>query len=254
MADRPTIIDGAADAGTTDRMLSVAAAAKPFFKDAILEFSIWERWRDPNPTTGEPRHSVADRLRRDLFFEPAKEAHAAVQFSNFDPFVGLMRLVDVARAADNGRTASCLKVTRFRAVGDGESAVLAGEFQGHVPGRRIFPAVEGRDAAADDGFDGAVGMHGAHGGQEDALGIRLQLGRKAPRVVPRHGAHTPRKRTLWRQDIVGNPTFDVADGDGQVGWVEAHVVRQGRKPRLHPLQLGHELGRDKDRPDAGLWA
>ena len=57
------------------------------------------------------------RAARTILGKPVEEGLAARQLSDGDEFVGLVRLLDRARAADDGRNARFLEKARFGGVG-----------------------------------------------------------------------------------------------------------------------------------------
>ena len=162
-------------------------------------------------------------------------------------FVGLVRLRDVARAADDGRDAGALEEPRLGAERDQRRPVLVGETACELHGGIVRTRQECRHLADRLEADPRVGAHGAHRRLERS-GVGTHLGLHRLRVGAGEVAKLVVEAAVRGDDVVGDPAFDHADRSGRVGNVEAWVALAAVAPALgHVGELADDARADLDR-------
>jgi len=185
--------------------------------------------------------------------QAAHEALAPGQLFQRDPFVGLVRLRNVAGAADDGGHTRLVKQSSFRAKRD--LARAAGRVDlGAVKTQLRDLAVGRRGKAGQHRFEfvrdarvGCDGLHGGHQALAKGLGPCKQLFGRVHVVV----ANLPGHLALARDDVERRAPCDHARVDGGVGHVVDRVERAVlRQFAVHAFQVSDKLAGDLDRVHA----
>ena len=189
------------------------------------------------------------RRERPAVVKAEQEALAGGELGERHVFVGLVRLGDVARAADDGRRAGALEQARLGAERDQRRRVGGGEALREQHGRIVGAGEERRHLADRLEADAGVGVDGAHRRLE-RLGIGADLALHRRHVAAGQVPELVVEAAVGGDDVVGDAAFDDADRAGAVGHVEALVARLLVAPaRRHVGELGDDARADLDRVD-----
>ena len=138
----------------------------------------------------------------------------AASWRDLDIFVRLMRLVDRARPADNGRNSRLLELPGLAGIGDGDRRVTPAEFQRQAFRRRTGRRIEARHRMMRMRFDArALCRIGSLGG-DDPLDLRIHVIDGGVIGDIRQAAKFPIEGALLGENVARRAAVDDADMDG----------------------------------------
>src|SRR5690606_20409244 len=166
--------------------------------------------------------------------------------------VGLVGLVDGARAADHGGYAHVLEQAGLGTEAD-HGSVVAGQFARDADGFGLGHRLQAAHLADDVGDEIGIGTYPAHARQQFLAGVAVDSLKRVARVVAIDRAHLPVDLAMPGDDVARNAAGDATGLDGAPRRVERTAGWSTRLEFLGNLhQAGDEPHRVLDSVDAAV--